>query len=167
MRLILLIVLSIVTGNFYSQKDFQWEAIDTVGKTKDQLYTDTKLFIAETWTSAKEVIQTDDKDGGLIVVKGISTYYSNFQMNPHDFAYQYTAKFFVKDNKYKVVIDNIVCTRHDCRGSAWPLIQPTEDTSKKKEGMPAEKLTAMMNQLKRDMQYIVDSYQKTIKKPSW
>ena len=35
------------------------------------IYSDTKLFIGNYWKSAKDVIQNDDKEGGIILLKGI------------------------------------------------------------------------------------------------
>lgn len=56
----------------FAQTNFKWEKIDSVAKTKSQLYSDTKMFIAETWKSSKDVIQNDDKEGGVLLIRGIS-----------------------------------------------------------------------------------------------
>ncbi len=36
--------------------------------TKTHLYSATKMFIAEFWKSAKDVIQNDDKEAGIILI---------------------------------------------------------------------------------------------------
>jgi hypothetical protein len=56
-----------MTINLFSQSNFKWERVDSCGKTKDVLYTDTKIFIADSWKSAQNVIQNDDKDGDNII----------------------------------------------------------------------------------------------------
>jgi hypothetical protein len=43
---------------------------DAPGKTKDQLFSATKSWIAETFVSAKAVIDDADKDAGRIIAKG-------------------------------------------------------------------------------------------------
>ena len=59
-----------LTFNVFGQQNFQWERTDTISKTKSQLYADTKMFIAEEWKSAQNVIQNDDKETGSILIKG-------------------------------------------------------------------------------------------------
>jgi hypothetical protein len=73
--------------------NFKWEKMDSVSKTKAQIYTDTKMFISEAWKSAKDVIQNDDKDGGVILVKGISSPKINFMMNAYEYVYKYNVSF--------------------------------------------------------------------------
>ena len=77
-----MLLLLFILGNIglsYSQTNFQWEKIDSVNKSKAQIYSDTKMFIAEVWKSANSVIQNDDKESGLILVKGstIKTCFKN------------------------------------------------------------------------------------------
>ena len=63
------------------------EKIDSVNKTKLQIYTDTKMFIAEYWKSAQNVIQNDDKDAGVILIKGSTTKFCTFMLNTHTFIF--------------------------------------------------------------------------------
>lgn len=44
--------------------------LDVPGKTKDQLFSASKSWIAETFVSAKSVIDDADKDSGRIIAKG-------------------------------------------------------------------------------------------------
>lgn len=54
----------------FGQINFRWEKIDSVAKSKSQIYSDTKMFIAETWKSSKSVIQNDDKENGAVFIEG-------------------------------------------------------------------------------------------------
>ena len=74
MKKIFSILLFTLSVNYlFSQTDFKWEKIDSVPKTKYQIYSDTKMFIAENWKSVQNVIQNDDKEAGLILVKGTTS----------------------------------------------------------------------------------------------
>lgn len=159
------ILLVFFMGGF-AQTDFKWDKVDSLAKTKAQIYSDTKMFIAEFWKSAQNVIQNDDKENGMILVKGVSSQNYNFMLYPHNYKYTYTVKFLMKEGKYKLVIDNVSCISASCEGNVWPLIEPTENTTKMVGGMPAAKLTEMMASLKKELQGIVDRYGKYIKTPS-
>ena len=150
-----------------AQENFKWEKIDSVpGKTKDQIYSDTKMFIATTWKSAQNVIQNDDKDGGMILVKGVSIQNQYFIMNDHRYVYDYTVTFLQKDGKYKIVIGDVTNTDAKCQQYTWPLIQPVDKVEKRTGGMPMDKCNTMMTDLKAELQGIVDSYAKAISAPS-
>jgi hypothetical protein len=98
------------------------EVVEQSG-TKDQLYTKAKLWIADNFKSAKNVIQTDDKEEGLIVVKALFNYsYQHYFTStkkkrkevetqtldyPENRNANFTMKIFLKDNKYKFLITDI------------------------------------------------------------
>ena len=82
------------------QTNFKWDKIDSIQKNQNELYSITKMYIGETWKSAQSVIQNDDKEGGSILVKGLSVQSLFFQMNDHRWTFSYTVKFLFKDNKY-------------------------------------------------------------------
>ena len=156
----------ILSNSLFAQKNFNWTATDSVQKTKAQIYSDTKLFIAETWKSAKEVIQNDDKDAGVILVKGKSIQHSIFQLNDHVYTYNYSVKFLFKENKYKISIENVKCESAIVAGNVWPLVEPTEITTERVGGVPSKKLAEMMDSLKAELTSIVSSYEKNIKTQS-
>jgi hypothetical protein len=150
----------------FAQTNFNWSKTDSVQKTKAQIYSDTKMFIAETWKSSKDVIQNDDKDGGMILVKGISIQHSSFQLNDHIYTYAYSVKFLFKENRYKIIIENVHCESATCAGNKWPLVEPTDDTSQNVGGVPSKKLAIMMESLKSELNSIVIGYEKAIKTTS-
>ncbi len=178
------------------QAKFKWEKIDSVTKAKTQIYSDTKMFIAETWRAAsstinkgaiasilftgkgeivknlsaeKHSIQNDDKDNGVILVKGEMEFSSDFMMNSHIYRYSYDIMFLMKDSKYKMTIDNVHCNYARCANIDWPLIEPCEDIDCPGFGetsMPSNKLIELMASLKENLENIADSYVAYIKKPS-
>src|ERR1035437_177176 len=106
-------LLLLFTLNSLAQSNFEWVKTDSIQKTKEQIYSSTKMFIAETWKSSKEVIQNDDKDGGIILIKGKTEInweqpVSMAKMTIfHDSWYSYNVTFRMKNSKYQIKIDNV------------------------------------------------------------
>jgi hypothetical protein len=108
-------LLMLFTLNSLAQNNFEWVKTDSIQKTKEQIYSATKMFIAETWKSSKEVIQNDDKDGGIILIKGKTEI--NWEQPEkvgmtkmtifHDSWYSYNVTFRMKNSKYQIKIDNV------------------------------------------------------------
>ena len=150
------------------QTNFQWEKTDSVSKTKSQIYSDTKLFIAKTWKSSNNVIQLDDKETGTILIKAVNIQDVSFSMQIMSYTYNYTLTFKMKDNKYKITLDEVNCSDAYTRSGYIVQIQPFdgEIAPKTTPGINKKKAIEMMVSLKRELQYIVDSYETYIKKPS-
>lgn len=161
------------TTNNYAQNNFQWEKIDSVSKTRSQIYTDTKIFIAEKMPKANMldtksqqksaivdviigtntsqtfnrstpdrisqdiVFLNDDKDFGLIIIKGTVEQTMYFQLNSHIWFFSYLVEFHMKDNKYKININNVQCIKAWCANFEWPRI-PCSDS------YPGMKETSLM-----------------------
>lgn len=176
----MIMVLSMLVANItFAQTNFKWDKIDSVAKTKAQIYSDTKMYIAQTWNSAQDVIQNDDKEAGSILIKGSikeEIKYGmgvNFGPAIYTYYYHYTITFLMKDNKFKLVLDNVNCkTALAPTGAKYtiPCLPPFEgenypdvpnwgNLSKKKQ-------LELMTQLKTDLQAVVDAYVQEIKKPS-
>lgn len=170
---ILTFLLNLTLLNSFSQTDFKWEKTDSVAKTKTQIYSDTKLFIAESWKSAQDVIQNDDKESGMILIKGIIKEEIVYGLSPYTYYYGYTVTFLMKDNKFKILLNNVTCNTTvapvgarytiPClppfEGENYPDVPNWANLSKKKQ-------KELMSNLKADLQGIVDSYLISIKKQS-
>lgn len=137
--------------------DFKWEITDLTLKTKSQIYGDTKEFIAETWKSAKDIIQNDDKDNGKILIKcickvdyGISYYFG------------YTVKFQMKDKKYRITLDNVY---FDNSIPDSYLINLEGFTSIWKDHISKKKYDIIINDLNEQLNNIVILYQLKMNKP--
>jgi hypothetical protein len=75
------------------------EVVELEGFSKDEIYTKTKLWIAQSYKSPQDVLQLDDKESGVIVIKGI------FEISPAYVHYTFTIK--IKDGKMKLDTDHI------------------------------------------------------------
>ncbi|MFD2961393.1 MULTISPECIES: DUF4468 domain-containing protein [Olivibacter] len=73
--------------------------------TKDELYSRAKIWLARTFNSAQDVVQSEDKEGGHIVAKGITTYtfISKYKKiaTPVDIQMHFTLFLDFKDGRYR------------------------------------------------------------------
>jgi hypothetical protein len=166
-----IIILLFISNFAVSQENFNWNKTDSVNKSKDKIYSDTKLFISNTWNSAKDVIQNDDKEAGVILLKGNIIKKVNYNMGEYVYVYNYTLTFKMKDKKYKVELNNVYCNDARMTGSKFSIVKiepfdgdncpPTGTMSAM--GLPKKKAIPMMAEVKQELQSIIDSYEKNIK----
>jgi len=108
MSLISIDYLTFICGSLFSQENYTWTIVDSVPKTKDLLYKDTKVFIAKTWKSAKSVIEIDDKESGHIMLKCRSIQaVKNGGVVIGDAIYQYSVNLYFKENKIKFTLNDV------------------------------------------------------------
>jgi hypothetical protein len=170
LTLILFIALSF---GVKSQTSFVWDFADTTSRTKTQLYSDIKLFVASYWKSANNVIQNDDKEAGVILLKGSHTKTVRFMMVDYVYTYGYMITFKMKDNKFKIVLDNVGCADAYCTATNSSTLQKIEPFTDPKNcpptgtfeapGPPARKVVEMMDGLNNDLYTIVIDFMKFMK----
>lgn len=80
--------------------------VEVSGKTKDQLYKNAKKWFVDAFRSSKDVIQSDDKDGGQIIGKG--WFYST--NTTEKYRIQTTIQVDCKDGRYRYRIYDIATT---------------------------------------------------------
>ncbi len=167
MTKITFITLTIFFANInFAQTNFLWEKADSISKTKVEIYSITKTFISENWKSAQDVIQNDDKEGGIILVKGITNKYT-FTSTGATYAYNYSynVTFKMKDNKYKFIIDNVKF--NSTAGSSFDnklIIEPHElENCPYKNKKFGEKCNQVMTSLKSELQSIYENYDNALK----
>lgn len=107
LSIVLLLAFMLIGIKSFCQDVYKFEKTDSVKKNKNQIYSDTKMFIAEYWKSAQSVIQNDDKEGGMILIKGNISIQAGSGAGSGPWPYSYTIKFLIKENRYKIVISNI------------------------------------------------------------
>lgn len=93
-----------------SQTDKTFErVVETPGYTKDQIYSSTKIWIAEHFKSAKSVIELDSKEDGIIIGNGIIKYpCSGIEcLAKGDWNVPFTMRVDMKDQKFKITFTNI------------------------------------------------------------
>jgi len=154
----------------FGQASFQWDVItDSLDDNQSQLYSKTKLFIGETWKSAQNVIQNDDKDAGIILVKGVIIQNLYYQMNDHRWTFSYSVKFLMKDNKCRIIIEDVYCSAARVTHYEWPHM-PVSDVYPSSKGMKItgvneKRYVQIMVSLRQELQSIIDSYIDYVKKP--
>jgi hypothetical protein len=148
---------------------YKIEKVDSVAKSKSEIYSSTKSFIAQTWNSAQDVIQNDDKENGIIIVKGIlreDVYATKLSPDPTKYTYSYTIKFMMKDNKYKIVAEDIFCTSAYCETVKWPKIEISDlpvYPGLWKCSLKEEKYMALIESVKYHLKQVVESYDNSLK----
>jgi hypothetical protein len=169
-RFFFFIAIVLFFSNGYCQTNFEWDVIiDSPDNSKSELYSKSKLFIAETWKSAQDVIQNDDSESGVILVKAKSVQNLYFQLNDHRWTFDYSIKFLMKDNKCRIIIDNVHCEAARAGTYEWPHMPVADRYPETKglirTGVNEERYLKVMTMLKSELQMIVDSYSAYVRKP--
>ena len=170
MKKIILALIAITSSMIgFTQTNFKLEKIDSISKTKSQIYSDTKMFITEFWKSAQNVIQNDDKEAGMILLKGTTKQSVSYALSTLEFWYSYNIKFLMKDNKYKIIADEI--KYQSGPSSLWDkkaqyLVPLEKFPGYSTSGLPEKQWNKLISNLKNEIGLIVESYEKYIKKQS-
>ncbi len=85
---------------------FRWDVVTELKGTKKELYDKATIVIADIYVSSNDVIRISDIDKGIIV-KGVTTHRIPGFGNMPDAIFHYTLKMQFKDNKYRIVIDDL------------------------------------------------------------
>ncbi len=170
MRTILLAIFFFaISIKVFTQENFKWEVTDSTSKIKDKIYSDTKMFIGETWKSAKDVIQNDDKENGLILIRGLNQVSTSINMGMQQLTYyfSYSVKFQMKDKKYRITLDNVLCDDAVTTGTYKAKVIPINSyTGVMEMGLPKKQYWEVMDKLKLDLNEILISYRNYISKPN-
>jgi len=85
------------------------EVITVDSISKSVLYLSALEWVNKTYKSGKSVIQTTDKEGGVIIGKAVgqTLTYRNMGIKMDGGYFSYTISIYCKDSKYKYVFDNI------------------------------------------------------------
>lgn len=84
------------------------KVVQADGKDKNAIYQSARMLIVEMFKSAKDVVQMDDSDKGIIIAKGWSAAPGGESDNCKIW---YTLKIQCRDGRYKVDVYQIKCTR--------------------------------------------------------
>ena len=173
MKKVLQSILFLTTLIANSQENFEWVVKDSVQKTKNEIYIDTKDFISETFNSTKAVIDYDEKEDGIIAIKPVvilSAKRSNWR---YKYTYTYTLKFRMKDNKYMVEIQDVHCSNSRSTKPRVIAVDPIHpfaedecDISTWSSGIVCKQAIPLMEELKQELNSIIPLYQEFIKKKS-
>jgi hypothetical protein len=110
---VLVITLCSLTGfsqDLLPEKDGKvvYEQIDSIpGTVKSELYSRAKIWLANIFKSAKDVIQLDDKETGQIIGKGVFFYQVKVLLTGAEWTCKFTVRIDVKDNKTRIMFYDI------------------------------------------------------------
>jgi hypothetical protein len=117
-KIILLLILLISVCSIQAQiiEDFNTDekgninyskVIDVTNKSKEELYSISKIFFVNNFNSANKVIQLDDKENNTIIGKGNAKILASAGMGVYSTMYlNYSIKIESKDNKIRYEIYN-------------------------------------------------------------
>lgn len=121
-RIFIALAISMFSVSAYSQKPLECDTIvECPGITADRIYKNMKVFVAENFVSAQNVIQLDDKEDCHIICKGnIRFEVKNITWRMLDGVINFTLDLQAKDGKYRVVFKNFTHENFDKKfGDSW------------------------------------------------
>jgi hypothetical protein len=85
------------------------QVFEAPGHTKEQIYGAAKIWIAETFRSAKAVIEYDNEDEGTIIGNGLMQYpCRGFEcLAKSDWKVRFTIRIDTKDDKFRLTFSNV------------------------------------------------------------
>lgn len=117
------------------------KVVQAPGVSKDELYARGKALLAGIFQSGKDVVQTDDKNAGILVGKGAQTVFvPNIFGGPVATRLLFTAKLAVKDGRYKYELTNFMFEAPSSQQNPNPAPLTAElvtSYSNKKDGTPS------------------------------
>lgn len=108
------------------------EVVKVENKSAGDIYYQSKIWLADTYKSAKDVIQIDDKENNTIVGKGTLKYNSKIFAGGAAISgtIDYTIRIMAKDGRYKYEFTDFIHQGND-RGSSFGLILNTDNPALK------------------------------------
>ena len=140
-----------------SEKDLIIQRIIEVPDfTKDQIYNQTKIWIAENFRSAKAVIEHDDKESGTLIGNGIIKYPCEGLelLAKDDWKVHFTMRVDIKDGKFRQTFSNLRIS--------WPARRDSLGYHKAYEGPVATQ--GDLNKIKPKLLKMGDQIANAIKK---
>ena len=107
----IIIILLFLSFSASSQDKLTYsEVINIDSASKDELYNRAKAWFVNSFVSANDVIQMDDKDGGSIIGKAVMNFTQSFLSGSlgTNGVIRYSVKIFLKDDRYKYEITDFV-----------------------------------------------------------
>lgn len=174
MKNVLFVVISLFLSLSINAQDFKFEKIIEISKSQSELYSLSKMFVADFWNSAKNVTQNQDDASSTIQLKAIKDCEIKAGMGVLNlYTYKYSVKLQAKDNKCRIQIYDIECidAYQSLLGAKHkiPQIQPFtgDDTEQKTKsmgkGISKKKAVEMMNNLTSFFNSIILSYENQLK----
>lgn len=126
--LITLFLLNVLGNQLIAQENLTFtKVIQTDSISRTNLFVKVNDWFEDVYGSTKKVIQTPDKDAGIIICNGAFPYsYGKWSFACYDGYIEYTIKVYVKDNGFKVEMTNYKHFDNSGYGCALGLITTAE-----------------------------------------
>lgn len=94
-----------------SERTFS-QVYEAPGASKEQIFTASKIWIAENFRSAKAVIEYENKEDGTLIGNGIVSYPCDGLgcLGKSDWSLPFTMRMDMKDSKFKLTFSNLRIT---------------------------------------------------------
>lgn len=102
------------------------DVIQVPNSTKSSLYSAGREWFVETFKSADDVLQMEDRESGKLLGKGFSKIYVGGGIAITDTKLYYTIKLYFKEGRYKYEITNLYYLASPNRYNLSPQRQPAE-----------------------------------------
>lgn len=112
MKKILVVCMLFLAVSIQAQDPLSFEKVIQVDSIKkDAIYNGLKEWVGMNFKSAKNVIEIDDKEAGILIIKSVTDYsIKNLQLSCYEGYHHFTIKFQVKDGRFKASVTNF---RHE------------------------------------------------------
>jgi hypothetical protein len=156
----------------YAQEPVASETKETEA-TKTELFSFTKMFIADKWQNANNALVNADEESGVLQVASETQKAVKQGMGLGCiYDYSYSVRFRVKDNKYRVEIYDVRCTNAEQvgLGSSYdvPFIEyfegdePKAKTQSMGKGATKKQAKQVMEDLRSEFAEILSAYSQYI-----
>jgi hypothetical protein len=150
---------------------FYQDVVNVDGATISDMFLKAKTWAAETFVDSKEVIQVEDKEAGLLVLKGVIKS-SGHNAAVRDAKHWFQLKIDFKDGKYRYTLNEIqydfnvavLDVRQDYSFNFYEwLIFDETNLSKRKREKVAEGMSAFLPGIDEKFKAIIASLERKIK----
>lgn len=122
-RIMIFAIISLSFSGLFAQERLSFEKVITVDSIKkNDIYNGLKEWVGMNFVSAKNVIELDDKEAGLIIVNPLRDYtIGKLQYLCYDGYIKYSIKMQIKEGRFKVVITNFMHENNPGNNSSCQL----------------------------------------------
>lgn len=129
MKRILLLAFMLIGSRLFAQ---EWKVVEWDGKSQADIRSALKVWVADYFKSAKDVIQLDESD--RLMIKGNTGLHESSETKygsiPVDFTMNFTIDFQVKDSKYRYQIKDLLLSNKLGTYSIESILATNEDHRK-------------------------------------
>ncbi|MEA4967714.1 MAG: DUF4468 domain-containing protein [Bacteroidaceae bacterium] len=160
-KIIFIVFISLIHSSIFAQERLLFDKVIRVDSAlkKNEIYNSIKEWMGMNFVSAKNVIEVEDKDAGIIIASPLTDYdYGSLGYLCYSGQLKYTIKVQIKDGRFKVEVTNFI---HDVNLGNSPycklgLITTAEEHTTK--GMQKSYNNKVWADIKKKAELIAENY---------